>query len=61
MSDTIEIKKGNALGYKVVIVVLAAIIAVLLWLLFTSKQLVTEANDQKEEIRMILSANSIVL
>ena len=55
MSDTVEIKKGNALGYKLVIVVLAAIIAVLLWLLFTSKQLVTEANDQKEEIRMILS------
>ena len=55
MSDTVEIKKGNALGYKLVIIVLAAVIAVLLWLLFTSKQLVTEANDQKEEIRMILS------
>jgi len=55
MSDTVETKKGNALGYKLVIIVLAAIIAILLWLLFTSKQLVTEANDQKDEIRMVLT------
>ena len=55
MSETVETKKGNALGYKLVIIVLAAIIAILLWLLFTSKQLVTEANTQKDEIRMVLT------
>lgn len=55
MSETVEAKKGNALGYKLIIVVMAAIIAILLWLLFTSKQLVTEANDQKEEIRLVLT------
>ncbi len=55
MSENIETTKGKALGYKLTIVVLSAIILILLWLLYNSKELVKEANSQKEEIRMVLS------
>lgn len=55
MSENLEIKKGNAIGYKFTIAVMAAIIIVLLWLLSTSKQLVQEANDQKEDLRLDLT------
>lgn len=58
MSENKEIKKGNALGYKFTIAVMAAIIIVLLWLLSTSKQLVNEANEtvaQTEDLRLELA------
>jgi len=56
MSENKEIiPKGNAMGYKFTIILMAAIIAVLLWLLFTSKQLVTEAVVEKENLRVDLT------
>jgi len=55
MSENTEVKKGNAIGYKFTIALMAAIIVILLWLLSTSKQLVTEANDQKEDLRVELT------
>jgi myosin heavy subunit len=58
MSENVEIqenKKSKAIGYKLAVVVLAAVIIILLWLLNTSKQLVKECKSQKEEIRLVLS------
>jgi uncharacterized membrane protein len=55
MSENKEIKKGSALGYKLTIAVMAAVIIVLLWLLSTSKQLVNEAVGQKEDLRVELT------
>ena len=48
-------KKGKAIGYKLIITVLVAIIIILLWLLNTSKQLVREAKDTMEEVRTELT------
>ncbi len=47
-------KSSNTTWYKLIIIVEAVVIAVLLWLLFTSKQLVTEAVEQKEDLRVEL-------
>lgn len=48
-------KSSNTTWYRLIIIVEAIVIAVLLWLLFTSKQLVTEAVEQKEDLRVELT------
>ena len=57
MSETTETKekKPTNAGYKLTIAVMAAIIVILLWLLSTSKQLVNEANVEKEDLRVNLT------
>lgn len=56
MSEMKEKQKDcKTMGYKLVIGVMAVIIIILLWLLSTSKQLVTEANEQKEDIKIELT------
>ncbi len=50
-----ENKKKSALGYKITIGVLIAIIAVLLWIILYSREEIKAVNVEKEEIRFSLT------